>query len=187
MKKNNFFNTTGSRVGEDFSDLCVENSTHKSKTITLQLNNPNDRKPASNVTPAAPSSISSAPVSSVPAFHHHHYHSTSKSAASDKLYRSATQLNQLSNSISARPVFTNISSYLQFNNHATSGGSSSRRAHMYTSEVYLDNSSSRDSNGGVLKPLDNKQVKTNKKLVAKYSDIEIQKELSDFFKVCPAK
>lgn len=58
---------------------------------------------------------------------------------------------------------------------------------MYTSEVYLD-SSGKDSNAGILKPLDNKQARPpNKKLVAKYSDMEIHKELSDFFKVCPAK
>jgi hypothetical protein len=155
VKKNNFFNTSGStttRMGDDFSDLCVESSSHKSKTITLQLQNgsqQNERK-SSTTTTTAPS-LSSASVSTHtsgrPTAYQRQPQKSTKSAvtANDKLYRSATQLS------SNRPIFTNISSYLQFNTN--------RRQGLYTSEIYLDRKT-RHLNG-VLKPLDSNNRSTN--------------------------
>lgn len=153
MKRSNLFHGS-SRIGDDVSDLCIEN-TQRPRTINLQLkasgheNRPR-LHPALGVHPATS-------------------HTTRMSR--EKLYKSATQLSL------PRPLFHSINSYLNFNN--------SKAASLYGSEQYVDSSEQPD----ILKPLENKpQFKPlNRMLVAKYSDMEIQKELSDFFKVRPVK
>lgn len=147
------------RIDENHTDLCVENSHKPSKTITLQLNTSHEKqKPVSTLFPNG------------------HVHSikpkTSKSPR-EKLYRSATQIG------GSRPLFHSVNSYLNFNNL-----SKSKSAGLYSSQQYLD--SNRLDN--ILQPLENMTPRpVTKKLVAKYSDMEIQKELNDFFKIRPVK
>lgn len=95
---------------------------------------------------------------------------TSKSPR-EKLYRSATNLH------GSRPLFQSVNSYLNFNNL------NKTRAGLYSSEQYLD-SNRLDS---ILQPIENLKRPVTRKLVAKYSDMEIQKELNDFFKIRPVK
>ena len=157
IKKNNFF-PTGTRIDENPTDLCVENS-HKqpSKTITLQLHTSHgDKQKAANTLTVNHSNIKP---------------KTSKSPR-EKLYRSVTQISP------TRPLFHSVNSYLNFNNF-----SKSKSAGLYSSEQYLD-SNRLDS---ILQPLENLKRPVTKKLVAKYSDMEIQKELNDFFKIRPVK
>ena len=161
IKKNNFFTPAGTRIGEDHSELCVENSNKYNKTITLHLQTSQEKpRPATNGFIAANTATQSQQLPK-----------TSKSSR-DKLYKSATHL---SSSVGARPLFQSVNSYLNFNN---------RRGGLYHSEQYLDSSRIE----GPLKPIDNQLKRPiSKKLIAKYSDMEIQRELNDFFKIRPAK
>lgn len=97
--------------------------------------------------------------------------STSRSPR-ERLYamRSMTQIP------GPRPVFSTIHSYLNYNNGR-------KMAALYSSDQYLDGGSS-DS---ILQPIENKRQPHSKKLVAKYSDMAIQKDLNDFFKIRPVK
>lgn len=153
VKKNNFFHM-GPRSGDDLSDLCIENTPQRPKTITLQLKALNHEN-KSRLQPA---------LSSHPSTSH------ASRASREKLYKSATQLSM------PRPLFHSINSYLNFNNKASS---------LYDSEQYLDSADQEN----ILKPLENKpQFKPlNRMLVAKYSDMEIQKELSEFFRIKPVR
>lgn len=160
IKKNNFFTNVGTRIGEDHAELCVENSHKSNKTITLHLHSSSQEKqrPTTNGFTASTNTSQ-------------HLPKTSKSSR-DKLYKSATQLGTAT---SVRPLFHSVNSYLNFNN---------RRPGLYNSEQYLD--STRMENP--LKPLDNHLKRPfSKKLIAKYSDMEIQKDLHDFFKIRPVK
>jgi len=172
IKKNNFFLPAGTRLGEEHPDLRVENS-HKSKTITLQLQTNgehNKQKPPSTVAtstfiqPTAPfAPPATAYLGHKPSKHSH-----------DKLYRSATSLSPSAVKMS-RPLFYNVNAYLNLSN---------KRSPLYSSDQYLDSSRVE----GPLRPLDNQMKRpVSKKLVAKYSDMEIQKELKDFFKVRSVK
>lgn len=152
VKKNNYMIPPGPRSVDDFSDLCVESTSHRNKMITLQLQTTN---PENNSKHA--SSISGFPI--VPPRH--------SRSPRERLYRSATQLSP------TKPAFTSVNSYLNFKN----------RLGLYSSDQYLDS----NQYDGVLKPLENRQRSLQKKPVAKFSDMEIQKDLNNFFKIRPAK
>ncbi|XP_067951146.1 uncharacterized protein [Watersipora subatra] len=160
IKKNNFFTSIGPRLGDDHSELCVENSNKSNQTITLHLQTSQEKqRPITNGFTVIPNTTGSSQLPK-----------TSKSSR-DKLYKSA---NQLASTVGSRPLFHSVSSYINFN----------KRAGLYHSEKYLDSSRI----DGHLKPLDNHLRRPfSKKLIAKYSDMEIQKELNDFFKIRSVK
>lgn len=163
IKKNNFFTPVGTRMGDDHSELCVENSQKGKATINLQLkqgSKPRTDRPKTN-------GLASFTNNSQQQLLRQHFKSPRET-----LYRSATNVGS-----SSKPLFQSVNSYLNFHLKPRAPG-------LYSSEQYLDSNRLEKP----LKSLENHLKRPiSKRLVAKYSDMEIQKELNDFFKIRSVK